>query len=76
MVEPAERPHVEPPPTDPAAIARRYRFQRAKRRALQQRERERRRANVRFWIVVLVLLGGCAYLSLTIWHQIQHLFGL
>ena len=43
---------------------------------LEQRKRERRHANLRFWAIVLVLLAGCMYLSLTIWHQVQHLFGL
>jgi type VI protein secretion system component VasF len=76
MAEPARHAPEAPPETDPATVERAYRRQRAKRRALEERRRERRRARFRFWGIVLLLLGGCVYLSLSIWHQVQHLFGL
>jgi cytochrome c-type biogenesis protein CcmH/NrfG len=76
MAEPAEKASVDEPLIDPGAVDRAYRRQRAKRRALQQRSRERRRANVRFWVIVLGLLALGVYLSVTIWQQVQNLFGL
>jgi cytochrome c-type biogenesis protein CcmH/NrfG len=76
MAEPARDAAEAPPVPDPAAVERAYRRQRAKRHALEERRRERRRARFRFWGIVLVLLSGCVYLSLSIWHQVQHLFGL
>jgi hypothetical protein len=44
--------------------------------AREQRKRERRLANLRFWGVVLALLGLSFFVGLTVWHEIQHLFGL
>jgi hypothetical protein len=77
MAEPAKKaPSEDPPVSDPQAVAQRYRFHRAKRRARQQRTRARKWANVRFWLVLLCLLALSAYLSVTIWHQVQKLFGL
>jgi hypothetical protein len=77
MAEPAKKALSEDPPvSDPSAIARAYRLHRAKRRVRQERTRARRRANVRFWIVLLGLLALSVYLSITIWHQVQKLFGL
>ncbi|MGB2953265.1 MAG: hypothetical protein WBB74_07710 [Gaiellaceae bacterium] len=77
MAQPARHGPESPPPLpDAAAVERAYRLHRAKRRVLEERKRERQHANFRFWGIVLVLLVGCLYLSLTIWHQVQHLFGL
>jgi hypothetical protein len=78
MVEPVRRPGaVEDPPTyDPTAIDRAYRFHRARRRAREERVRERGLARLRFWTVLLVLLVLTAYLSVVIWRQIEQLFGL
>jgi hypothetical protein len=77
MAEPAKKaPAEDPPVSDPSAIARAYRLHRAKRRVRQERTRARRRANVRFWIVLLGLLALSVYLSIIIWHQVQKLFGL
>jgi hypothetical protein len=78
MAEPA-RPEItleDTPPVDPSAIDRAYRQHRAKRRAQVERKRQNRLANVRFWIVLLVLLFVSVFLGLTIWHAIQKLFGL
>ncbi len=67
---------VDEPPIDPLAIERAYRFERAKRRARLERHRERRLAGLRFLAVVLTLLVLSVFLSLTIWEEIQRLFGL
>jgi hypothetical protein len=78
MAEPARRSDaVEDPPTyDPTAIDRAYRFHRARRRAREERVRERGLASLRFWTVLLVLLVLTAYLSVVVWRQIEQLFGL
>jgi fatty acid desaturase len=77
MAEPAKKaPSEDPPVSDPSAVARAYRLHRAKRRVRQERTRARRRANVRFWIVLLGLLALSVYISVVIWHQVQKLFGL
>jgi hypothetical protein len=78
MAEPARRRDAveDPPPIDPSAIDRAYRFHRARRRAREERVRERGLARLRFWAVLLTLLVLTAYLSLVAWHQIERLFGL
>jgi hypothetical protein len=78
MAEPARRPDAveDPPAYDPAAIDRAYRFHRARRRARENRVRERGLARVRFWTVLLVLLVLTAYFSIVVWRQIEQLFGL
>jgi hypothetical protein len=78
MAEPARRRDAveDPPPIDPSAIDRAYRFHRARRRAREERVRERGLARLRFWAVLLTLLVLTAYLSLVAWRQIERLFGL
>ena len=78
MAEPARRHDAveDPPPHDPAAIDRAYRFHRARRRAREERMRERGLARLRFWVVLLTLLVLASYLSLVVWRQIERLFGL
>ena len=78
MAEPARRqPAVdEPPVLDPRAVERAYRRQRAKRRALVERKREQRAARLRFWLVLVILISLSVYLALTVWQQIEALFGL
>jgi hypothetical protein len=78
MAEPARRRDAveDPPPIDPSAIDRAYRFHRARRRAREERVRERGLARLRFWAVLLTLLVLTGYLSLVVWHQIERLFGL
>ena len=39
-------------------------------------ERETKRANLRFWLVLLALVAASVYLSIVIWHQIERTFGL
>ena len=62
----------EAPPIDPAAVDRAYRVERARRKLRD----ERRRANRRFWLVMLALIAGCVLLALTVWNEIERLFGL
>jgi predicted nucleic acid-binding Zn ribbon protein len=78
MAEPATRPSAgdDAPPFDPIAVDRAYLQERARRRARMERSRERRRASLRFWLVLLALLAASVLLSLTIWHEIERLFGL
>jgi predicted nucleic acid-binding Zn ribbon protein len=78
MAEPATRPPAgdDAPPFDPIAVDRAYLQERARRRARIERSRERRRASLRFWLVLLALLAVSVLLSLTIWREIERLFGL
>jgi hypothetical protein len=78
MAEPARRRDAveDPPPVDPSAVDRAYRIHRARRRAREERVRERSLARIRFWAVLLTLLVGAAYLGLVVWRQIEQLFGL
>jgi len=76
MAEPARKLPPDVPVYDPGAVRKEYRRHRAKREARQRRNRERRAANVRFWLIVLALLALSVYLSIAMWHQVQKLFGL
>lgn len=78
MAQPARRALVAPdePPLDPAAIDRAYRRYRAKRRAQAAHSRELARARLRFLVAILVLIALAIVLMLTLWHEIQHVFGL
>jgi hypothetical protein len=64
------------PPVDPSAVARAYRLERAKRHARVLRDRERRLAHLRFWLVLVLLTSALLLLSLTVWNEIEQLFGL
>jgi hypothetical protein len=61
---------------DPTAIQRNYRRQRVKRRAREDRARERALARLRFWLVLVVVLATSIGLAIVIWNQIERLFGL
>jgi hypothetical protein len=78
MAEPARRPDAveEPPLPDPIAVERAYRFHKTRRRIRQARKQERALARLRFFAVLLALIVLAAYLSLVVWRQIEHLFGL
>jgi hypothetical protein len=78
VAEPARRQAQldEPPLADPTAIQRAYRLERAKRRARVEHRRRAQYAGVRFWVVLWVLLFASVILALTIWSQVQQLFGL
>jgi len=64
------------PPLDPHAIERAYRLHRARRRARVERRREKRRAGLRFWLVVLVLIAASVTLGVLIVQEVQRLFGV
>jgi hypothetical protein len=78
MAQPARRPEPvdEALELDPAAVQRAYQLHRARRRAHRNRARETKRAKLRFWLVLVVLVAASVYLSIVIWHQIQRTFGL
>jgi hypothetical protein len=78
MAEPARRREAEdePPLPDPIAVQRAYRFHKTRRRIRQERKEERALARLRFFAVLLSLIVLTAYLSLVVWRQIEHLFGL
>jgi len=70
-------PDVEGPPVyDRSAIDRAYRLHRARRFARIARRRETRRARLRFWVVLAALLLGLLVLAVTIWGEVEQLFGL
>jgi hypothetical protein len=76
-VEPARRRPLEQEiPVDPLAVNAAYRRERAKRRARVQRAHARRLAGARFFAMLGVLLAISVFLGLTIWQEIQRLFGL
>jgi hypothetical protein len=70
------RPPETAPPIDPTAVGRAYRLERAKRRARVKRQRERQNAQLRFWTVLVVLTAMLALMSLTVWNEIERLFGI
>jgi hypothetical protein len=78
MAQPARRVVAPPdePPVDPEAIGRAYHYHRARRNARLRRSREKARARLRFFVTFAVLVGLAVFLMLTIWHQVQKVFGL
>jgi hypothetical protein len=83
MAEPATRssagddaPPFDATTFDPGAIDRAYLQERARRRARIERSRARRRAGLRFWLVLLGLVAVSVVLTLTIWREVERLFGL
>jgi hypothetical protein len=78
MAEPATRSRAgdDAPMFDPVAVDRAYLQERARRRARIERSRARRRAAIRFWVVLLALLALAALLMLTTWREVERLFGL
>jgi hypothetical protein len=71
-----ERQHVEEDLLDPTAIQREYRRQRIKRRAREDRAREKALASLRFWLALAAVLATSIGLAIVIWNQIERLFGL
>lgn len=67
---------VEEDLLDPTAIQREYRRQRIKRRAREDRAREKTLASLRFWLALTAVLATSIGLAIVIWNQIQRLFGL
>jgi hypothetical protein len=77
VAQPARRAsEPEAPSFDRVAVERAYRLQRARRRARIARNRAKRRAGLRFLLVLAALVALATYLSLTVWHEIEQLFGL
>lgn len=78
MAQPARRREHAPeaPPVDPFAIQRAYRRERARRRARVEHRREQKLAGLRFVVVLAALFALSIFLTLTIWEEVQRLFGL
>jgi hypothetical protein len=78
MAQPARRPRAveEQPLADPWEIERAYRLHRARRHARLERRREAQLARVRFWLVLFALVIAIAVVGVTVWREIQRLFGL
>jgi len=78
VAQPARRVVAPPedPPVDPGAIDRAYHYHRARRNARIRRKREKSRATLRFAATFVVLVGLALFLMLTIWHEVQKVFGL
>ena len=78
MARPARHPAEldEPPIHDPVSVEHAYRYHRQRRYARVARQREHRRARLRFWLVSGCLLLVSLVLAVTIWDQVQSLFGL
>jgi len=78
MAQPARRVVAPPeePPVDPEAIGRAYHYHRARRDARLRRTREKARARLRFVVTFVVLVGLALFIMLTIWHEVQKVFGL
>lgn len=76
MAQPARHGAEDPPEVDPQAVDRTYRYYQERRRAKVRRSREKHRANLRFWVVLLLLIVLAAYLILQVWSQVERLFGL
>jgi hypothetical protein len=71
VVEPAEE-----SPVDPEAVDRAYHYHRARRNARVRRKREKAHARLRFFVTFALLAGLAVFGLLTIWHQVQKVFGL
>ena len=71
-----EVPSDDVPVVDHEAVRDTVRLHRARRKARVERRKRTRRAGIRFWVVLLILLVASVALSVTIWHEIQRLFGL
>lgn len=75
----AQRARVEettPPIDDPHAVRRAFVHHRRRRIARIEHRIEQRWARRRFWILVGTLLLLAVFLSVTIWEQIQSMFGI
>jgi hypothetical protein len=73
---PVQEPPREVPVLDPRAVERNYRLARIRRRQRIERTMRSRHASVRFWAVLVILLSFSAYIGVTVWQEIQQLFGL
>ena len=73
---PRRKPLENDPPTDPNAVGEAYRFHRARRRAHVRHRQERRKAGLRYYLVLLLLLVGTLVIAVTIWSQVRKAFGI
>lgn len=71
-----ERKQVEEELLDPTAVQQAYRRERLRRRAREDRRRERMLAGLRFWLAVVLVIATSVALAVLIWHEIHRLFGL
>jgi hypothetical protein len=84
MARPEEAARTEPPEAAPAvppvhtedAIRWAYRFHRTKRRLQVEQRRAAQLAGLRFAVTLALLVFVFVVLSLTVWAEIQRLFGL
>ena len=67
---------ADDPPTDPTAVEEAYRFHRARRRVRVERHRRTRYAQLRFYATLTALVFVVVLVSLTVWNELQRLFGL
>jgi hypothetical protein len=72
--QPVEEP--TPPVEDPVAVHQAFRQHRRKRLARLEHRRELRQASRRYWLLVAALFMLAVFLSVTIWEQIQSMFGI
>ena len=64
------------PVVDHEQVQQTVRLHRARRKARLAHQKRTKRAGIRFWVVLVVLLVVSVVLSVTVWREIQHLFGL
>lgn len=67
---------AHPPIDDPHAVRRSFVRHRRRRIARIEYRREQKWARRRFWILIGTLLLVAVFLSVTIWEQIQSMFGI
>jgi hypothetical protein len=65
-----------PPVDDPLAVHRAFRHHRRKRLARIEHRRELKQARRRYWILIGALAVVAVFLGVTIWEQIQAMFGI
>jgi hypothetical protein len=65
-----------PPVHDPVAMHAEFRRHRRRRNARIEHRLEVKRAKRRFWILVSALFMFALFLGVTIWEQIQSMFGI
>jgi len=71
-----EVPTDDAPVVDHEAVRDTVRLHRARRKARIDHRKRTRRAGLRFWVVLVLLLVASVFLLVTIWNEIQNLFGL
>ena len=83
MAQPAQRPRPRPeprvadePPIDPHAVDRAYHRYRARRYAKVEHRRQTKRARLRFWAFLGLLLLAVLVVAVTVWSEIAKLFGI